>query len=184
MYRIVSMILLSSIQNCCCYKVGKFTCDPPLHLDRLKFSYSFSPSKMTACPKLLKYLSRSMTPRGGMGRKKETFSESPLGFNRLYTRGKQHFTGGSLHQSPCSSGRHGRKHWWHWLLMQASHRELQTFSLLHVCPWVVRVKLLSLASTPWPGFSNSKVVNILKSDLLPWSQHLTETNSCVKSHKW
>ena len=67
------MILLSSTQNCCCYKLGKFTCHPPLHLDGLNFSYSFSHSKMTASPKLLRSLSRSITPRGGMGRKKKAF---------------------------------------------------------------------------------------------------------------
>lgn len=72
------MTLSRSTQNHCSYKMGKFTCNSPLHLDGLNFSSSFSPSKTTASPKLPRSLSRSMTPResgGGMGRgkKKDAF---------------------------------------------------------------------------------------------------------------
>lgn len=97
-------------------------------------------------PKLLKSLSRSMIPKGGMGRKKKksSFSDSSLEFKRLleHARRKQHLTHGSLHQSPCSSGKHRKQRWWWWLLTQVLYSELQTISLLHVCPWAAQVKLL------------------------------------------
>jgi len=76
MERIDSMILLSSTQNCCYYKLGKFTCHPPLHLDGLNFSHSFPPSKMTAPPKMPRSLSRSMTPKRRDGKKKKLFRVS------------------------------------------------------------------------------------------------------------
>lgn len=132
------MIPLSSTQNCCCYKLGKFACHPPSHLDGLNFSYSFSPSKITVSPKLLRSLSRSMTPResaGGIGRQKKAFQSlhwdltdfwNMLGANSIFQTARYISHLAFLVGTESNTGDTDS--------MQASYSELQTVSFLHVCP--------------------------------------------------
>lgn len=154
---------------------------------------------MSASPKLLRSLSRSMTPTEsgrGMGRRK-SFSESPLGFDRLleYARRKQRFSDGSLLQSLCSSGRHGNQHWWHWLLMQAPYSKLQTISLLHVCSLSSssKITLLSFHNLTWflqlkSGEYFKIWATLLKStpdpnkQSLVWNHKRASTSTIIQGH--
>lgn len=86
------------------------------------------------------------------------------------------FAGSSLQLA--ASGRQGKQHW---LLMQTSYRVVQTAFLLQACLWAVHPKTLSLVSTPWSGFSSSKVENILKI----WSPALKSTaDHQTKTNQW
>lgn len=158
------MILLRYTQNCRCYKLGSL----PVTL-----LWDF----LTPCLTAQTSLSRSTTPSKNGGRigRKKAFQHFYWDLTNFW-----HMLWENSSLQLAASGRQGKQHW---LLMQTSYREIETVFLLHACLWGVHLKPLSLVSTPRPGFSNSKVGNILKiwsPALKSTADHQTKTNH----HQW